>query len=75
MRTTFEVRASIPGTVSVLSVPDGAAVDQGEILLEIECMKTLWPLSAPATGIVRFDVQICEVVAQEQLVATVEADD
>ena len=66
-----DVRATIPGSVSVIHVADGSAVDAGETILEIECMKTLWNIVAPAAGIVRLQVGPGEIVAQDQIVATV----
>lgn len=71
--SAVEIRATIPGTVSELSVPDGAAVADGETIGQVECMKTLWAFTAPAAGIVRFQVTLGEMVAQDQVLATIEA--
>ena len=71
MRTT-ECRAELAGTVSVRLVDDGAQVEAGERILEIECMKTLWGVSAPCAGVIRHKVELGHVVAQDQVVAIIE---
>jgi biotin carboxyl carrier protein len=70
-----EVRATMSGTVAVLSVPDGATVAEGEAIAEIECMKTFWPATAPCAGIVRFAVRVGEMVAQDQVLAVIETSE
>lgn len=74
MPAPAEIRATIPGTVSVLNVADGAHVAGGDNVAEIECMKTLWALSAPIAGTVRLCVVLGEIVGQDQLIATIEPD-
>jgi|HubBroStandDraft_6_1064221.scaffolds.fasta_scaffold984085_1 biotin carboxyl carrier protein len=68
----IEIRAAIPGTVSVVHADDGATVAEGETIIEIECMKTMWPLTASAAGIVRYHVKLGEMVAQDQVLAIIE---
>ena len=69
-----DVRATIPGTITIIHVQDGARVDAGETILEVECMKTLWPVSAPAAGVVRLRAAAGELIGQDQVVATIEAE-
>jgi 3-methylcrotonyl-CoA carboxylase alpha subunit len=69
---TVEIRATIPGTVSLVHVADGATVDRGETIIEIECMKTMWPLTAPAAGVVRLQAALGEMVAQDQVLAIID---
>jgi acetyl-CoA/propionyl-CoA carboxylase biotin carboxyl carrier protein len=71
--TPVEIRATIPGTISVVHVADGSTVADGETIIEVECMKSLWPLTAPAAGIVRLQVELGEMVAQDQVLAIIEA--
>jgi acetyl-CoA/propionyl-CoA carboxylase biotin carboxyl carrier protein len=73
MRTT-ECRAELAGTIAVQLVEDGAQVAAGEKIVEIECMKTLWGVSAPCAGVVRHKVQLGHVVAQDQVVAVIEGE-
>jgi biotin carboxyl carrier protein len=68
----LDVLADIPGTVATLHVADGAQVDKGEPVAEIECMKTFFPIVAPAAGIVRLHVRLGEMVGQDQLIASIE---
>lgn len=69
---TIEIRAAIPGTVSVVHVDDGATVARDETIAEIECMKMLWPVTAPAAGVVRLHVKLGEMIAQDQVLAIIE---
>jgi acetyl-CoA/propionyl-CoA carboxylase, biotin carboxylase, biotin carboxyl carrier protein len=75
MSAAAEIRATIPGTVSVLHVADGTDVAAGETVVEVECMKTLWPLTAPTAGIVRLQVALGEMVAQDQVLAIIETSE
>jgi acetyl-CoA/propionyl-CoA carboxylase biotin carboxyl carrier protein len=70
--TPVEIRATIPGTISVVHVADGSTVADGETIVEVECMKTLWPAMAPVAGVVRLQVALGEMVAQDQVLATIQ---
>lgn len=73
MRRT-EVRSDITGSVSVHRCDDGAQVTAGEVIAEIECMKTLYGVAAPCGGTVHYRAQLGEVVAPDQVVAIIEGD-
>lgn len=74
MPRTIELAPEIAGTVAIQHVEDGATVEKDEAVIEIECMKTMWPVRAPEAGIVRHRVQLGEVVAQGQVVAIIETE-
>lgn len=67
-----EVRAEMTGSIALRRVDDGAMVEAGEAIAEIECMKTFWPLNAPVAGIVRHKVELGAVVGQDEVVAVIE---
>jgi biotin carboxyl carrier protein len=46
----------------MLHVEDGAAVEEGDSLCEIEAMKTFCRVSAQASGVVHWSVELGEVV-------------
>ncbi len=62
------------GTLSHLDVDDGALVEEGERIAEVECMKTYWPLVAAIAGSVRFRLKLGEFVGHGDVVATVESE-
>jgi len=70
----FDIVASIPGTVTVMHVEDGARVVDQETIMEIECMKTMWPVVSPAAGIFRSLVVVGEMIAQDQVLGTVDSE-
>jgi biotin carboxyl carrier protein len=68
----IEVRAEMTGTVALRHVDDGARVERGDTIAEVECMKTFWPVYAPVGGIVRHKVELGEVVGQDEVIAIIE---
>jgi biotin carboxyl carrier protein len=70
-----EVRAEMTGSLALRHADDGAMVEQGETIVEIECMKTFWPITAPVAGIVRHKVELGAVVGQDEVVAVIEVGD
>jgi 2-oxoglutarate dehydrogenase E2 component (dihydrolipoamide succinyltransferase) len=73
-----EVRVPKPGdaiteaTISELLVEDGAAVTEGQALYVIETDKVEMEIDAPATGTVRWHVEVGETYEVGQLVAVIE---
>ena len=67
-----DVLSPLTGSVALLRAEDGARVERGDTVLEVESMKTFWPVEAPASGIVRLQVALGEVVGENQLVAIIE---
>ena len=66
------VISDIAGVVATFLVEDGASVDKGERIMDIECMKSFFPVEAPAAGIVHFKVELGEAVGQDEVVAQIE---
>ena len=68
----IEVRSDIAGVVAMFSVEDGDSVEKGDRILDIECMKSLFPVDAPKAGIVRLKVELGEAIGQDEVVAIIE---
>jgi biotin carboxyl carrier protein len=60
--------------VALRVVESGMRVEKHDKIIEIESMKTFWPVTAPCAGIVRHRVELGEVVGQDQVVATIETE-
>lgn len=69
---SVDVHSPLTGSVNLVYVENGARVAAGDRLVEVECMKTLWPVDAPADGIVSLHVSPGEVVGENQLIATID---
>ena len=67
--------ADMTGTAAQFYVEEGNRVEKGETVLDIECMKSFFPVSAPVGGIVRYKVSLGDFVNQGDLVATIESGD
>ena len=67
-----EVKSEVAGTVCKIEAPQGAAVNQGDLIMLIECMKMEIPVNAPHAGIVRFVVAEAETVTERQVLAIIE---
>lgn len=63
------------GTIAYQHVDDGAAVTKGEPIVEIECMKTLHRIEAPASGVVRHRFELGELVGDGDVLAEIEVPD
>ncbi len=50
---TYEVKAPLPGTITVVSVSEGERVERGQELCVIEAMKMNNPIRATAPGVVK----------------------
>jgi acetyl-CoA/propionyl-CoA carboxylase biotin carboxyl carrier protein len=64
----------MPGTVVVVHVASGARVEAGQLLLTVEAMKMEHKLTAVTAGIVRIDLRVGDLVAVDQVVASIERD-
>ena len=71
---TVSLPAGISGTVAMRLVEDGAHVEAGDRVIEVESMKTFWSVAAPCAGIVRHQAELGEVVGQDQIIAIIEKD-
>ena len=70
----MEVVAQVVGTLSDMAVDDGETVVEGQLLCQIECMKTYFPLYAPRAGVVHFERELGEVIGEGETVAVVGDD-
>ncbi|MCU1424687.1 MAG: Carbamoyl-phosphate synthase chain ATP-binding, partial [Microbacteriaceae bacterium] len=66
-----EVRVPMPGTVVALGVASGDRVEAGQLLVTVEAMKMEHRLLAGLSGTATLTVSPGEVVALDQLVATI----
>jgi len=69
-----EVRSDgLTGTVALRYVEDGCIVAANDRIVDVECMKTLFSIVAPSSGIVRHCVELGQIVGQDDLIAVIEA--
>lgn len=54
---------------------DGATVELDEHIATVESMKTMFPVYAPASGVLRYRVELGEIVGQEDPIAVIEVAD
>lgn len=66
-----QVRAPLPGTVTLIHLPDGSEVTAGDPVVTIEAMKMEHQLKAPLDGIVTIHVSDGQQVALDQSILTV----
>jgi biotin carboxyl carrier protein len=69
-----DVVSEMIGSVALRRVDDGAKVEAGDAIVDIECMKTFWPIHAPVAGIVTHRVDLGAVVGQDEVVAVIEVE-
>ena len=69
-----DVRSPMPGTVVAVHVTAGDLVVAGTLLLTVEAMKMEHKLTATTAGIVRIGLHAGELVALDQVVATIEPE-
>ncbi|WP_035765382.1 acetyl/propionyl/methylcrotonyl-CoA carboxylase subunit alpha [Arthrobacter sp. H20] len=68
-----EVRSTMPGTVTSVSVADGGTVEVGQTLLSVEAMKMEHQLTAPVAGTVSIHLKAGDLVKANQIVARIHA--
>lgn len=66
------LRSEVPGIVALLHCEEGDKVEHGEIVMSIESMKTMWPVYATISGVVRLKVTLGQLVSQDEEVAVME---
>lgn len=62
------------GVFSYQHFEDGAQVEKGQSIGEVELMKTFYSVEAPASGKVRYLVALGEMVAAGQALAEIETN-
>ena len=71
-RVVGQVRSPQMGTIATLLAEDGAAVEAGQEILEIEAMKMFNLVETDTGGIVRYRCEVGEVVNEGDLLAEIE---
>ncbi|MFE6997001.1 acetyl/propionyl/methylcrotonyl-CoA carboxylase subunit alpha [Microbacterium sp. NPDC057659] len=69
--TSPELRAPMPGAVTVVHASDGDAVTAGQRIVTIEAMKMEHPLLAPHDGVLALHASVGDQVSRDQLLAVV----
>ncbi|MFC8040639.1 biotin carboxylase N-terminal domain-containing protein [Paenarthrobacter sp. NPDC057355] len=69
-----EVRSPMPGTVVSVSVKDGDAVEEGQVLLAVEAMKMEHQLVASVAGRVHLTSKTGDLVKADQVLATIHVE-
>ena len=66
-----DLKSDVPGILALQHAPQGTSVAAGDLVCAVESMKTLYDLRAPIAGMVRYLVDLGEMVEQDQVIATV----
>lgn len=69
MAARTAVVAEVVGALADLVVDGGARVRRGDVIAQLESMKTFFPLYATDDGTVEFVVELGEVVGEGEIVA------
>ncbi|RJU01571.1 biotin/lipoyl-binding protein [Arthrobacter frigidicola] len=69
------VRSPMPGTVVSVSVSDGDAVEEGQVLLAVEAMKMEHQLRAAVAGTVHLTLKPGDLVRADQVVASIHVEE
>lgn len=64
----------IVGAVAQWLVEDGTRVETDEVIAQVESMKVFFEVRAPVAGILRYRVELGEIVGQEDAVAVIEGN-
>lgn len=70
---SVELVSPLAGTVAMQHVEDGARVEDGEAVVEVEAMKMMWTVAATCSGIVRHRAALGSVVGQDDVLAIIES--
>ncbi len=65
------VHTELTGMLAVQSAEDGAFVQEGDRIGEVECMKAFFPLDAPASGYITWYIELGGVVGPEDVIAEI----
>lgn len=70
--TTVDVFPPTVASMCEWVVEDGATVEKDEHIATVESMKTMFPVYAPESGVLRYKVELGETVGQEDVIAVIE---
>ena len=65
--------ATFPGSLGYQFVEDGEAVDEGQKLFAVECMKVMNEIKSPAVGKIVYKKELGEYVEVGDLIAVIES--
>jgi biotin carboxyl carrier protein len=68
------VHPELTGMLAVQIAEDGAYVEKGDRIGEVECMKAFFPLDAPASGYITWHIELGGVVGPEDVVAEIKLE-
>jgi biotin carboxyl carrier protein len=72
---TVALYAEMTGSVAQFHIEDGQRVEKDETVVDVECMKSYYPLHAPVSGTVRYRVALGDLVNPDDLVAVIETEE
>ena len=64
MPSSSKVLAPIFGTLALFYAEEGASVEKGDVLAEIEAMKTFYRVESPASGVLHWRYSLGEVIGE-----------
>lgn len=67
-----EVLAPVAGSISMMLADEGAVVTEGDDLAEVELMKTMFRVTAPAAGTLHWRYGPGEIVGEGEVIAEIE---
>lgn len=70
---TAEVRSPCLGVASMRLAEEGAKVEKGAIIMQIEVMKFFYDVLAPASGRVAWRVKLGQLVEENQVIGYITA--
>lgn len=65
------VLSPVSGSISIILVESGAAVEEGEALAEIELMKALFRVTAPVKGVLKWRCGPGVVVGEGEVIGEI----
>lgn len=71
----FKVFPDVVASMAEWLVADGEHVEKGDLIGRVESMKMMYDVHAPAAGVLRYKVDLGEIVGQEDAIALIEASD
>lgn len=67
-----EIKSPTVGLIAMVLAEDGATVAAGEVVAQVECMKTFFDVAAPTAGVVKWNIEPGSQVAQDEILGVVE---
>ena len=71
---SIEVLPPCVASLSQWYFDDGDRVTKGDHIADVESMKTIFPIDAPATGVLRYKADLGDIVGEDDPLALIEGD-